>query len=415
MRLNGLPLSFNQIRTFYGPNGTATNLVSYYRGSQYVPDVPENSNIPTTGTIAISNFVNAYFWPVDYTVINANIPSCPVTVGNGAQSDHAAGWYINNDPNLNPYYTTQGFHTNQNGQTDGNISDHYAPYTGVVGSSCFLGYMVQLQQFLQTYCLGGGTFPTAYAEHQTQGAGYTHISYNAPISVNNSPTVYTDIGGSLSGIQITAALIPIMLHAVVPSGKYAAAQQLIINQLLVYTWDGSIIAANFEDFATWLNTGVSNPPTVTGGGAGPSGGGGGSVSIAASMPMSAKLAGEMTAGDRLILLNADRNGIRDGEVTGNRVSIQNLLTLVSESGIRLTCSDNTPITLEDGTACNSTDVLGLRLPVLDENGFRWETIVELNDAGRGPVATISCLDQCYAAGDENGRYIITHNAPINKS
>lgn len=141
----------------------------------------------------------------------------------------------------------------------------------------------------------------------------------------------------------------------------------------------------------------------------PPGGGGGSVSIKAYMPGSTKRARDFDVGDELLLLNTDRNGTMPGTVLSNRYSEQNLLTLVSESGIELTCSDNTPLTVEDGPGINSTEALGRRLPVLDEQGFRWEEIVEVRPAGRGMVATIYCKNQCYAAGDQPGRWILTHN------
>lgn len=165
------------------------------------------------------------------------------------------------------------------------------------------------------------------------------------------------------------------------------------------------------------NAASYNPPTITGYTA-PSdggGGGGGSVSIAAFMPIENKLAGQMIAGDELMLLSSDRNSTIVGEVISNRFSMQKLLTLVSESGIRLTISDNTPLTLMDGSMINSTEALDEYLPVLDQDGFRWEQIVEVIDAGTGTVATIFCENQCYAAGDEEGKYIFTHNTGVGKN
>lgn len=135
----------------------------------------------------------------------------------------------------------------------------------------------------------------------------------------------------------------------------------------------------------------------------------GSVFILAHMPGTDKLAGDMQPGDPLTLLNSDRTGTVLGTVIRNRVSRQKLITLVSESGIELTLSDNTPITLEDGSYINSLDAFGHKLPVLDDAGFRWEMIIDVRDLGPGLVATIYCDDQCYAAGDQPGRYIITHN------
>lgn len=49
------PLTLVQIGTFFnGP--TPYSLRDYYRGGPYVPDVPANANIPTSGTIKISDF-----------------------------------------------------------------------------------------------------------------------------------------------------------------------------------------------------------------------------------------------------------------------------------------------------------------------------------------------------------------------
>jgi hypothetical protein len=122
----------------------------------------------------------------------------------------------------------------------------------------------------------------------------------------------------------------------------------------------------------------------------------------------------MLIGDSLLLLTADGKGTLDGTVISNRISQQKLLTLVSSSGIRLTCSDNTPLTLQDGSCINSTEAAGNLLPVQDKDGFRWEEIVEVIDAGIGNVATIFCNNQCYAAGDEPERWIWTHNIAIIK-
>jgi len=151
-----------------------------------------------------------------------------------------------------------------------------------------------------------------------------------------------------------------------------------------------------------------------GSGGGSSGGGSGAacVSVDAFMPYTAKRAGEMAPGDALEVLDEDMQGShRDAVISNRTVDDQNLLTLVSESGISLTCSDTTPVTYEDGSGGMVTDVLGKRLPVMDEDdGFRWEKIVEVIPSGKGKVAVIYCLEQCYAAGDEDGKYILTHNS-----
>lgn len=176
------------------------------------------------------------------------------------------------------------------------------------------------------------------------------------------------------------------------------------------------VAASGSDTST--NGGFEGPWTGTyprnfssGGGGG--GGGGGSVLANAWVPDEngvAKRAGQVVPGDGLFLLAEDLESTRAGVTVSNRLSDQRLLRMTSESGITLTVSDNTPLTMRDGTCINSTDVLDRELPVQDENGFRWEKIVKLEEAGRGTVATIYCENQCYAAGDVVGRWIWTHNA-----
>jgi len=186
-------------------------------------------------------------------------------------------------------------------------------------------------------------------------------------------------------------------------------------------WDGSkwvYVKPSYWDGSQWVTVigggespgsggvpPIVPPPVIPPGG----GGGGGSVSVNAFMPLTDKKAGQMQTDDPLLLLSYNGTGSFKGSVISNRISQQRLITLVSQSGIRLTCSDNTPLTLKDRSVINSTEALGQFLPVQDDQGFRWEPIVEIISSGAGPVATIYCVDQCYAAGDEADKYIWTHN------
>lgn len=54
----GLAISLNDIQNFFG--GTSpVDITEYYRGGGLVPDIPQNSNIPTTGEITLENFYDA--------------------------------------------------------------------------------------------------------------------------------------------------------------------------------------------------------------------------------------------------------------------------------------------------------------------------------------------------------------------
>lgn len=143
------------------------------------------------------------------------------------------------------------------------------------------------------------------------------------------------------------------------------------------------------------------------------GGGGGSISTEAYLPYG--VTGQnVEAGSPVRILNETMDGYVQTDVISVRKSMQNLVKLVSYSGITLTCSDNTPLTLRDGSTINSTDATGHYLPVQDDDGFRWEEIIAVEHVGRGEVATIFCDNQCYAAGDVEGRWIWTHNSDFAK-
>jgi len=123
--------------------------------------------------------------------------------------------------------------------------------------------------------------------------------------------------------------------------------------------------------------------------------------------------GEARAGDPLLMMREDGSAVYEGEVEKTRASEQPCLRVQTESGIRLTCSYGTPMALRRGgdvvfieaRDCLEDDLL----PVLDDDGFRWEPIAELAEAGVLPVALLSARNGVYGAGDQSGRMIFTHN------
>lgn len=83
------PISASMIRAEFEQTG-AMSLSSYYRGGGIVPDIPQNLNVPTFGTISYSNFYGAELSsPFDSLapfigVSNFEFPS-PGTIGAGIQ------------------------------------------------------------------------------------------------------------------------------------------------------------------------------------------------------------------------------------------------------------------------------------------------------------------------------------------
>lgn len=52
------PISLNQIKTEFGATGSRS-LTEFYRGGSYVPNIPANSGVPTSGSISLLDFLGA--------------------------------------------------------------------------------------------------------------------------------------------------------------------------------------------------------------------------------------------------------------------------------------------------------------------------------------------------------------------
>jgi hypothetical protein len=139
----------------------------------------------------------------------------------------------------------------------------------------------------------------------------------------------------------------------------------------------------------------------------------GCCSVEALLASGSKI-GEARAGDPLLMMRPDGSATYQGAVERTRPGVQPCLRFETASRIRLTCSYSTPMAVRRGEEvvyigardCLEEDLL----PVLDDGGFRWEAVTRLEEAGELPVALITAHDGVYAAGDEPGRMIFTHNA-----
>jgi hypothetical protein len=128
--------------------------------------------------------------------------------------------------------------------------------------------------------------------------------------------------------------------------------------------------------------------------------------------------GEARIGDRLLMMRPDGSAVYEGAVEHTRAGVQPCLRFETASRIRLTCSYSTPMAVrrdDEVVYISARDCLDEDLlPVFDDSGFRWEAITALEEAGELPVALITASDGVYAAGDQPGRTIFTHNVAIDK-
>ena len=162
---------------------------------------------------------------------------------------------------------------------------------------------------------------------------------------------------------------------------------------------------------------ASGTSPASGGGGGSSGGGGGggggfdgSCVDAESFMPNGILAKQIMAGDIIEILDYfDFKGYCNGEVERNSIVRADCVRLISESGISVVCSKNSPCTLFGGKTIAAEDILGHYLAVRDNAGFRWEQIVKVENVGERRVAHIFCNQGTYAAGEQPNKFIYTHN------
>ena len=77
--VGNLPIGMGDLINVFGKLGTDASIKDYYRGGPLVPNLTRNSNIPTSGTIALSSFqgsANAFYWikEPELKVASASLP-----------------------------------------------------------------------------------------------------------------------------------------------------------------------------------------------------------------------------------------------------------------------------------------------------------------------------------------------------
>lgn len=109
------PISLNQIKTEFGATGSRA-LTAFYRGGSFVPNTPANSNVPTSGSISLLNFLGATAYTpltasVLPSVVTGTIPTIPGTAfsqpstatGHGGTGSYTYLWqYVSGDTTIMP-------------------------------------------------------------------------------------------------------------------------------------------------------------------------------------------------------------------------------------------------------------------------------------------------------------------------
>ena len=136
----------------------------------------------------------------------------------------------------------------------------------------------------------------------------------------------------------------------------------------------------------------------------------GGVSADSYMSGCQKQTKDLVIGDTCLMLATNLNETIEGTISEIKATRHSLVTLVSESGIKLTCSYLTPMTLEFGQLYTAGRCLGKNIPVMDNGAFRWEACISVTNIGLGwayNIKTSNAENVCYGAGDELNKYIWT--------
>lgn len=121
-------------------------------------------------------------------------------------------------------------------------------------------------------------------------------------------------------------------------------------------------------------------------------------------------AGMAELGAPVTILNDSQDGVTTSKITNVEFGEEEAVQLEVSHGATITCSVSTPMTVKgDKKLVTAPHVLGLRVPVLEHGEFSWQKVIRVTHVGPVEVAKISCGSNVYAAGDQQGRYILTHN------
>lgn len=271
------------------------------------------------------------------------------------------------------------------------------PSTAVISQRNYgnTGYIV----FTGGFCIQWGQYRASVPSEYTIPITYPIAFDNPALSIQVSPylnyfTNLADIWYQVVGNGTT-------------SGFVAASQ----------SDDGRDMRSEGFNWTAYGTVGLGS--NGSGGGSDPGGGngggsGGGCVWVGAYLQNNL-LVGQSHIGDGLWILDEDGNGYHNGSIIALRYEPQYCWTIETSSGITLTASDSTPITIRDGSSINILQSIGKEVPVWDNGDFHWEEIVALHDEGYRNVALLNAGNSTYAAGNQKNRFIFTHNLNENKN
>jgi hypothetical protein len=183
------------------------------------------------------------------------------------------------------------------------------------------------------------------------------------------------------------------------------------------TFSGSWVGSVLFDYISIVTGNV--PPAApsgsgsgsggSGGGSGGSGGGSGGCVTTDSIIYGSGIASSVMVGDMMNVIDPLSFEMSKGEVSMATIAPQPCVRITTRTGVMLECSTTAPIALADGTQALAPTLAGLDVSVYDNGMIIVDTVVLVEDIGVKDIVYITCENNYFLAGAEEGRYLLHHN------
>lgn len=120
-------------------------------------------------------------------------------------------------------------------------------------------------------------------------------------------------------------------------------------------------------------------------------------------------AGDVEVGDTITVIDPATFETSEEVVTYSEAKLQPVVRITTKGGTVLECSESAPISDETGEQIEAKNLLGVSIPVSVHGMIEFETVMRVEELGEQMVQHISCADQFFLAGKEDGKYLLHHN------
>lgn len=188
------PISLNQIKTEFGATGTRS-LTEFYRGGSYVPDIPANSGVPTSGAISLLDFLGA----ANYIPIN-DLTAVTITGGSLAPNPASANYIVSVNGTVS---STQG----------GVSPTGTLPQTWLGSGASASDYRVRFREVSKTPAATVISGVDTWLDMTTVRTITLSASSTSNTFLNTMYTVVLDVEFALAGTTTPIYSVPVTLRA----------------------------------------------------------------------------------------------------------------------------------------------------------------------------------------------------------